>query len=90
MGESMNTSNGNVDMLATGLILALSRDENDKRTFLACEGCRNAFLVFDSDAMTNKITSMTETLSILPRIIVALRHVAECPYDQSTEGGNSV
>ncbi len=70
-----------IEMTSTGLILAVPAADDDNRTFIVCEDCKESFLLVDPAEVSSTATQFFEGLKLLPRLMLALRHIVECPYD---------
>lgn len=70
-----------IEMISTGLILTVPSADNDNRTFITCEDCKESFLLVDPAEVDNTGAQIIESLSMLPRIMLALHHITQCPFD---------
>lgn len=77
-----------IEMFASGLVVSVPEDENDNRTFLSCQDCKETFLLFDPATMSDPIRSTMESLAILPRLIEALHHITICPAEPEKEASD--
>jgi len=70
-----------IEMISTGLVITVPAADDDNRTFITCDDCKESFLLVDPAEVGNEATQILSSLKLLPALMLALRHITECPYD---------
>jgi hypothetical protein len=70
-----------IRMISSGLIIAVTESDDDNRIFIVCEDCKESFLLINPGEVGDQASQMIACLKLLPALMLALRHITECPFD---------